>query len=246
MPYPFGIDTAFSNLITAAMAQQLDFSIPRIGTLGYGYVGTSSYYNKTLNPDSAFAANVANCQNAQKPVGCYFFSYAWNVQSAEHEATQVCDVLDALNISLEMPVFFDWEYDSDDKTTAAGVPVSNTTLQTITIAFMDKVNQRGRTAGWYANMDYVNNKYGSAWTTQQMVNNYYFWVAAWGGGADPPRSCDVWQYAGDVIWSGIDADLNYLINERCVNGQIGKHFRVWMLHQVMKKRKRKVKPFQRW
>lgn len=243
MPYPFGIDTAFGNLITATMAQQLDFAIPRIGTLGYGGVGTSAYFTKTLTVDSAFLLNVSNCQNAGRPAGCYFFSYAWNTASAIYEANKVCDALDSYGVSLEMPVWFDWEYDSDNRTTAAGVPVSNAGLQALTVAFMEQVNARGRTAGWYANMDYVYNKYGSSWTTARMAENYYFWVAAWGGSPDPPRTCDVWQYAGDVIWQGIDADLNYLIDERCVNGQIGHHFRAWLIKLVMNKRKRNVKPF---
>ena len=116
-------------------------------------------------------------------------------------------------------MFFDWEYDSDTRTTNAGVPVSNATLQTITLAFMDRVNARGRRAGWYANMDYVGNKYGSAWTTARMSENYYFWVASWSSAQNPPRTCDIWQYAGDVNWQGIDADLNKLIDTRCINGQ---------------------------
>ena len=245
MPFPFGIDTAFGNLITAGMAQQLDFAIPRIGTLGYGGVGTSYYFSKTLTVDSMFPLNVQNCQNAGKPTGCYFFSYAWNDASAIYEAEKCCDALDALGMSLEMPVWFDWEYDSDNRTSAAGVPVSNSTLQSLTVAFMAKVNERGRTSGWYANMDYVYNKYGSAWTTARMAENYYFWVAAWGGGADPPRSCDVWQYAGDVQWQGIDADLNWLVDERCVNGNIGRRFPRWLLAKMTHNRSRNVKPFRK-
>ena len=219
MPYLFGVDTAFSNTLTASRVQQLDFAIPRIGTLGYGGVGTSSYLNKSLSVDSAFSTNIANLHNASKYAGCYFFSYAWNTTSAIYEANKVCDWLDANNVSLELPVFFDWEYDSDNRTTAAGVPVSNATLQALTVAFMARVSARGRTSGWYSNMDYVNNKYGSAWTTARMAENYYFWVASWSGASNPPRSCDIWQYAGDVNWQGIDADLNYIIDTRCINGQ---------------------------
>ena len=41
MAYLFGVDTAFANTLTAARVSQLDFAIPRIGTMGYGQVGTS-------------------------------------------------------------------------------------------------------------------------------------------------------------------------------------------------------------
>ena len=219
MPYLFGVDTAFNNTLTAARVANLDFAIPRIGTLGYGQVGTSGYFNKSLSVDSPFLTNITNLHNASKYAGCYLFSYAWNSASAVYEANKVCDWLDANNVSLELPVFFDWEYDSDTRTSAAGVPVSNSTLQTITVAFMDRVNARGRRAGWYANMDYTNNKYGSSWTTTKMAQNYYFWVASWSSAQNPPRTCDIWQYAGDVTWQGIDADLNYIINTRVINGE---------------------------
>lgn len=218
MPYLFGVDTAFNNTLTATRVAQLDFAIPRIGTLGYGSVGTSAYFNKTLTADGAFLTNIVNLHSGGKYAGCYFFSYAWNDASAIHEANKVCDWLDANSVSLEIPIFFDWEYDSDNRTTAAGVQVSNATLQSLTIAFMNRVNARGRRAGWYANIDYTNNKYGSTWTTSRMAQNYYFWCASWSSSQTPPRTCDIWQYAGDVNWQGIDADLNYLIDTRVING----------------------------
>ena len=67
-------------------------------------------------------------------------------------------------------------------------------------------------------MDYVYNKYGSNWTTARMTQNYYFWVASWSSSTNPPRICDIWQYAGDVSWNGIDADLNRLIDSRVIDG----------------------------
>jgi len=244
MPYPFGIDTAFANTLTPARVAQLDFAIPRLGTMGYGSVGTSAYYNKSLSVDSAFTTNYNNLRNGGKIVGIYFFSYAWNTTSAVFEANKVCDYLDANNIALELPVWFDWEYDSDLRTTNAGVPVSNAGLQALTIAFMDAVAARGRTSGWYANLDYYYNKYGSAWTVARMAEDYYFWLAAWNSNTDSPVACDIWQYAGDVTWQGIDADLNKLIDPRCVNGDIPTPVGRLILAALIRKRKhRNVKPF---
>lgn len=239
MAYLFGVDTAFANTLTAARVSQLDFAIPRIGTMGYGQVGTSGYYNKSLSVDSAFATNIANLHSGSKYAGCYVFSYAWNDASAIFEANKVCDWLDNNSVALELPVFFDWEYDSDNRTSAAGVPVSNSALQSLTLAFMDRVNARGRRAGWYANMDYVNNKYGSTWTTARMAQNYYFWVASWSSAVNPPRSCDIWQYAGDVNWQGIDADLNYIIDTRCIDGEppIPGELPAWLLAILFTRRK---------
>lgn len=239
MSYLFGVDTAFQNTLTPARVSQLDFAIPRIGTLGYGSVGTSAYYNKSLSVDSAFSTNLTNLTSGGKYKGCYVFSYAWNTQSAIVEANRVCDWLDAHGVSLELPIFFDWEYDSDNRTSAAGVPVSNATLRTITLSFMDRVNARGRRAGWYANLDYVNNKYGASWTTARMSENYYFWLAAWSGASNPPRSCDIWQYAGDVSWQGIDADLNYIIDTRVINGEppTPSELPTWLLVLLASRRK---------
>lgn len=247
MPYPFGVDTAFSNTLTPVRVSSIDFAIPRIGSLGYSYIGSPQYFNKTLSADSAFLINVANCQLQSRPVGCYIFSYAWNNASAIHEATEVCDWLDANNISLEMPVFFDWErtgagtYGSYEMVTAAGITVTMPLVQGFTLAFMDEVNNRGRTAGWYGNLDSVYSFYGDQWTTDRMGENYYFWLAQWGSSFS--RACDVWQYAGDQQWMGIDADYNYLIDERCVNGQIGHRFPKWLIAKLINDRKRQVKSF---
>ena len=241
MPYPFGVDVAFSNSLDSSRVAALDFAIPRLGTLGYSGIATASYYNKHIIPDSAFLSNVANVQAANKPCGCYFFSYAWDVTSGRFEADKVCDALDANNVSLEMPVFFDWErtgpgtQGSYEMVTAAGITVTPSLVQALTLAFMERVNQRGRTCGWYGNLDSLYSFYTQSWTSARMAENFYFWLAEWGGSFSVP--CDVWQYDGDVQWNGIDADLNYLIDERCVNGAIGHHFPAWLVAKLNQKKK---------
>ena len=244
MPYPYGIDIAFQVSLNTSHVANLDFLINRIGSLGFAYINNPQFFNQTLTADTGFVGNVQIMQSAGKPVGCYIFSYAWNTASAAYEATQVCDLLDSLGITLEMPVFFDWErtgtpYGSYEKVTAAGITVTPTLVQDMTLAFMQTVNSRGRTSGWYANIDAINSFYTALWTSDRMAEYYYFWLAEWGLSMSYP--CDVWQYEGDVQWMSIDVDKDYIIDERCVNGRIPGRIDKWLIARVVLQRKNKNK-----
>ena len=218
-----GIDTAFSNVINPSTVSLIEFGIPRIGTFGYGQTGTTAYYNKALNVDAGFLSSVNNLLSAGKYAGCYIFSYAWDTTAAVAEADRVCDYLDANNVNLNLPVFFDWEragtYGSYEMVTAAGITVTAQLVRNMTLAFMQRVVSRGRRAGWYQGSADL-----AAWFTTDIVqqyrnNGYYLWYAKWQSNFDN-YPCDCWQYAGDTSFNGVACDMNKSITSRFFGGGV--------------------------
>ena len=218
-----GIDTAFSNVINPSTVSLIEFGIPRIGTFGYGQTGTTAYYNKALNVDAGFLSSVNNLLSAGKYAGCYIFSYAWDTTAAVAEADRVCDYLDANNVNLNLPVFFDWEragtYGSYEMVTAAGITVTAQLVRNMTLAFMQRVVARGRRAGWYQGSADL-----AAWFTTDIVqqyrnNGYYLWYAKWQSNFDN-YPCDCWQYAGDTSFNGVACDMNKSITSRFFGGGV--------------------------
>ena len=242
----FGIDTAFGNVITTAMATQLSFAIPRIGTFGYGLTGTTAYYSKQLSVDSAFLGNCRTVLSAGKYCGCYIFSYAWDETAARAEANRVCDYLDNNNVTLNFPVFFDWErtgagtQGSYEMVTAAGVSVTPALVRNMTNAFMSTVAARGRRSGWYQSAGDLN-EWWSTSTIAAARERFYLWVAQWASSTSYADSADLWQYAGDVTWNGIDADLNRVLNDRIFSGPapVSRSLPLWLLFKIAQNNKPK-------
>lgn len=244
MPYLYGIDSAqlaWDQTITAAELAQIDFHICRIGSNGYTSMGSSAWYNKTFTPDAYCLSNIQATQAAGKPMGVYFFSYAWNAASATHEANLVCDTLDAWGVNLEIPIFLDWESTGTPPGTGSyeqyvntfGSPIPTATLETIFETFYQRCQQRGRRAGMYFNGWFYNYLLPSSWINAQRALGNYWWMAYWTGGSTPPYDCDVWQYDGDKKYIGnivttYNVDQNYMINPDVISGGGHSNIPIWL------------------
>ena len=247
MAYQYGIDSAqlaWYQTITAAELAEIDFHICRIGTRTSINMGTSAWYNNTFDVDSYCLSNIQATQAAGKPMGVYVFSYAWDNASAIREANDVCDVLDSWGVSLELPIFLDWESTGRPPGTGSyeryqdvfGTPVTTAILQGIFTSFYNRCQQRGRRAGMYFNGWFVNYLLPSAWINSQRAAGNYFWLAQWQNTPDPPYACDVWQYAGDKYYIGnvstnYPVDQNYLINPDIVRGKLPIWLKIYLANR---------------
>ena len=254
MPYQYGIDSAqlaWYQTISAAELAEIDFQICRIGSMGQLYMGQSSWYNKTFTPDSYCLSNIQATQAAGKLMGVYIFSYAWNAASAIKEANVVCDTLDSWGVSLELPIFLDWEstgnsagsYESFQN--YIGHTVTTAELEAIFEAFHQRCQQRGRRGGMYFNGWFYNYLLPSAWINSQRAAGNYFWLAQWQNTPDPPYDCDIWQYAGDKYYIGnvstnYPVDQNYLINPAIVGSQIPIWLKLYLAQRGERNGKRTV------
>lgn len=245
MPYQYGIDSvqlAWYQTITAAELAEIDFHICRIGTRGWGDMGSSAWYSRSFSVDAYCLSNIQATQAAGKPMGVYVFSYAWDATSALREANDVCDVLDSWGVSLEMPIFLDWEstgrppngpgtgsYEKFED--YLGYTITTAELETIFETFYQRCQQRGRRAGMYFNGWFYNALLPQAWIETQRALGNYWWMAYWTGGVTPPYDCDVWQYLGDQFYIGnittaYRVDQNYLINPAVISG--GSTIPLWL------------------
>jgi GH25 family lysozyme M1 (1,4-beta-N-acetylmuramidase) len=176
----------------------------------------------SMNTDSYFYQNIKNAKAAGLAVGVYYFSYAYTRQQAINEANHCLRIIKGYGLNL--PVYFDWEYDSMTKAkkfmgSKAFKKVNwRNNITDMTAAFCDTITRGGYRAGYYFNLQYLNNYY-----TPSKLTRYSTWYAIWGNnkpGANPwlhankmsaPTQYDVWQFTSRGKVPGIngyvDCDL---------------------------------------
>lgn len=176
------------------LAQEVDFVIIR-GGFGYSTI------------DKEFDKNVNGCIKNKIPYGVYWFSYALNEESARNEADFLCSLLDKYAVKPSYPVFFDWEYDSENYAEKHGVFVNKQKLSAMARAFCDRVEERGYMAGIYTNLDYINRLYDYT-----LFSDYVLWYAQWNDVQQ--YDAPMWQYSekGDIrgINGYVDLDLSHV------------------------------------
>ena len=148
--------------------------------------------------DARFVQNVTACNKLGIPVGVYWFSYATNAGESRAEAKFVLNLIKKYRIDL--PVVYDFEYDSVKKANAKGIKVTKQLASEMARAFLDTIQEAKYYAMIYSNGDYLNNYFDASITKE-----YDLWYAAWPSKAvdytkdKPSRSCGIWQYGSSVV-----------------------------------------------
>lgn len=189
-----GVDVSNHNgkIDWETLSKEIDFAIIRAG------------YSHTT--DVSFSRNISEANKYNIKVGVYWFSYALSSTEAKEEAKACLAAIRKYKIDL--PVYFDFEYESENYGKKKAVYYSGEDIRKITRAFCETIKEGGYTAGVYTNVDYINRAY------KPMLNEYPIWLAQWGGRKS--YNCAMWQYtsAGRVkgIQGYVDRDILY-INE---------------------------------
>lgn len=158
------------------------------------------------NIDERFIRNITECNRLGIPVGVYWFSYAYTGDMAKREAEYCLAAIKPYKV--ELPVCFDFEYDSVAYAKKNGVTVTKELATSLVHAFCGAVEA----AGYYA-MNYTNPSYLATYFDATTLR-YDLWLAQWPASPDPetpPRSdCGIWQYTGKGSVEGIsgNVDLN--------------------------------------
>lgn len=135
----------------------IDFAIIRAG-FGKNNIDEYAHYN------------ALRCNELHIPIGFYWFSYALNEEMAIKEAEYLhMFVKEHLT---EMPVYYDFEYDSASYMSKNGVKATPALINKMTQAFCNRLEELGCYAGFYANKDYYNNIYNAK--TKKL---YDLWLA---------------------------------------------------------------------
>lgn len=175
-------------------------------------------YGQT-NVDAYFHEHIQGANKVGLPVGIYWFSYAYSVGMAKKEAQKCLELIKPYKI--QMPVFWDFEYDSDRYARSQGHAVSNAVLNSMAVAFCSEIEKNGYMAGIYFNKDYRDNRFDV-----HMLRQYVQWYAYYNKELDAAaKDVDLWQYTSTEEVKGIPTlheDVSYLLNEHIIHGSVGK------------------------
>lgn len=138
------------------------------------------------------------------PLGYYWFSYALDKKMAENEAVFLCDIMDNINYPENLPLFFDFEYDSVTYFTKQKNrnPTKAEVLE-ITEAFLNKCEDLGYKAGIYTNKDFKQRYY------EDLAKKYPLWYALYD---NVTPACLIHQQTNNGNIQGIKGavDINYM------------------------------------
>ena len=84
-------------------------------------------------------------------IGAYWFGYAVNENEAREEAVTADKILSEYKELLDLGVYYDWEYDSEDRARARGVEPTKSLVTGLNHTFCVHMTECGYKAGYYLN-----------------------------------------------------------------------------------------------
>ena len=149
-----------------------------------------------------------NCKNAEQygiPYGLYWFSYALTADQAATEADACLRF--AKDKRVELPIAFDYEYDSEKHAKAAGVPPDPERMRSMAETFLNRIEAAGYYAILYSNVDYIKRAFSP------LLTRWALWLADWRQGKTPthPAGYDwqIWQTTDHATLPGVSGVFDY-------------------------------------
>lgn len=174
------------------------------GNINWGHVNTdfaiirAGYGREVSQKDAQFENNYAGCKSNGIPVGCYWYSYALDVEDAKKEAKACLEVIKGK--TFEYPIYFDVEEADQAK-------LSKSTMSAICKAFCDELEKAGYWVGIYSYASFL-----KAHISSDVRTRYAVWVAHTDV-AKPNYDSNygIWQYSHTGRMNGIqgNVDMNY-------------------------------------
>ncbi|MCR5056879.1 MAG: hypothetical protein K6B54_08225 [Clostridia bacterium] len=198
----------FENILIVDVSSwtgDIDFNTAKENGVS-GVIIRIARYN--LSIDKKFLDNYNSAKAAGIPVGCYYFSGASTVEDAVKEAETVYNLIKELNLTFELPVFFDVEDDGSNNIES----VSRQTLTDIIDAFCGSLCHNGILSGYYASHSFADHNIYSS-----QLRDYPFWIAEWTYEITSPmyKNVFLWQYTSELEVSGMQekCDGNRLVRD---------------------------------
>lgn len=163
------------------------------------------------NIDEWFKYNISECNRLGIPVGAYWFSYTFTDDGKAQREAQYC--YEAIKpYKLQLPVYFDWEYDSMKYAKKCGYTPTKAQITNWNKIFIDYMTSKGISAGYYLNYDYSKN-----YIDRTKLSGSEWYALYTSKSNRPSGNYDIWQY-GTERYEGIDGrvDTNFLYNESII------------------------------
>ena len=180
----------------AVKKANIDFVIIRAG-YGTGYV------------DPYFKTNMENAIKNNLMIGIYWFSYAHSYQGAKLEAKKCYKTIRKYKDNINLPVFWDFEYDSVNFANRKGYHISKKLASGMADTFCTTIKNKGMRAGIYTNIDYANNYFA-----KDVLSKYHTWIAQWTSTCTYKEHYVIWQCTDKFRINGKKFDLNRLYINR--------------------------------
>jgi len=152
------------------------------------------------NVDGYFTRNITGAIKAKLHIGIYWFSYAYSEEMAKREARFCNDIIEPYRNEIDLPVFFDWEYDSMKYAKKNGVSPDRGLVTAMTHAFCKEIEELRWTGGYYTNWDYAKNYYD-----MDALKDYKLWFADY---EDEYKDCYLQQTSSSGNVNGISGDVD--------------------------------------
>ena len=187
-----------------------DIDWAQVKEAGIQFVVIRAGYGYTI--DKKFKRNIEGAIENNIHIGIYWFSYARTTDMAIEEARVCANVIEPYKDKIDLPVFFDFEYDSVVCARRHGVSISRTLATDMADAFCTTIKDYGYEAGIYTNLDFSNNYF-----TQSVLERWKVWIAQWTK-TNTYKKTDyvMWQYSSRGYVKGIDGhvDMNYYYGDK--------------------------------
>ena len=153
------------------------------------------------NTDLKFKEYIQQSIKTGLHIGIYYFSYAYTVQMAVTEALYCMKLIEPFRQYIDLPVFFDWEYDSMKYAQKHGVNPGKELITEMTSAFCQAIYNARYMPGYYLNKDYAKN-----YVDESKLRSYKRWFARY---TDVPQNdCYLWQYSSKGTVKGISGNVD--------------------------------------
>ena len=148
--------------------------------------------------DVCFDQNMTGALAAGLPVGVYWYSYATSPAEGIQEAEACLTVLKPWQNRLQLPVFFDQEYEPDIKA------LDDKTRTDICLAFMQRIEKAGYRTGLYCSYDWYRN-----WVEGARLSGYPVWIAQYASTCSyKEKNLIAWQYTSGGKVAGINGNVD--------------------------------------
>lgn len=159
--------------------------------------------------DPYFKSNIEAAIENDMIIGVYWFSYAHTYQGAKAEAEKCYKTIKPYKKHIDLPVFYDFEYDSINYANRNGHSINKKLASGMADTFCCTLKNKGIRSGIYTNLDYAKNYF-----TSEVLSKYHVWIATWSDSCVYKGHYIVWQCSDRYYINGKKFDKNYLYYNR--------------------------------
>jgi GH25 family lysozyme M1 (1,4-beta-N-acetylmuramidase) len=166
-------------------------------------------YGTTPNTDIMFKRNIEEAIENDMIIGVYWFSYSYTSDMEYREAKACLETINKYKEHINLPVFYDFEYDSINYAHKMGASISGHKVNELARIFCDTIKKEGYEVGIYTNLDYASNYF-----SRDTLDKYHTWIASWTNACYYKYNYIMWQCSDSKWINGKRFDLNKLYYNR--------------------------------